>query len=73
MPCTPLSAFRRLTINYEFLAETVGTMIEIAFIQIMLNKFVGQNQTVSYLLCGLFLNFAAAITNWFNKKHDENT
>ena len=32
--------FRRLTIDYEFLAETAEAMVQIAFIQIMLNKFI---------------------------------
>ena len=34
-----LENFRRLTIDYEFLAETAEVMVQIAFIQIMLNKF----------------------------------
>ena len=35
-----LENFRRLTIDYEFLAETAEAMVQIAFIQIMLNKFI---------------------------------
>ncbi|MFQ7265835.1 MAG: transposase [Paraprevotella clara] len=35
-----LENFRRLTIDYEFLAETAKTMVQIAFIQIMLDKFI---------------------------------
>lgn len=34
-----LENFRRLTIDYEYLAETAVTMVQLAFIQIMLNKF----------------------------------
>ena len=32
--------FRRQTIDYEILAETAEAMVQIAFIQIMLNKFI---------------------------------
>ena len=35
-----LENFRRLTIDYEFLAETAEAMVQIAFIQIMLNIFI---------------------------------
>ena len=35
-----LENFRRLTIDYEFLAETAEAMVQIAFVQIMLNKFI---------------------------------
>lgn len=35
-----LENFRRLTIDYEFLAETAEAMVQIAFIQIMLNKII---------------------------------
>ena len=35
-----LENFRRLTIDYEFLAETAEAMVQIAFIQIMLNRFI---------------------------------
>ena len=35
-----LENFRRLTIDYEFLAETAEAMVQIAFIQIMLNMFI---------------------------------
>ena len=35
-----LENFRRLTIDYEFLAQTAEAMVLIAFIQIMLNKFI---------------------------------
>ena len=31
--------FRRLTIDYEYLAETAEAMVQLAFIQIMLIKF----------------------------------
>ena len=31
--------FRRLTIDYEFLADTTETMVQLAFSVIMLNKF----------------------------------
>lgn len=34
-----LENFRRLSIDYEFLADTAEAMIQLAFIQIMLNKF----------------------------------
>ena len=34
-----LENFRRLTIDYEFLAETAEAMVQLACIQIMLNKF----------------------------------
>ena len=34
-----LENYRRLTIDYEFLTETAETMVNIAFIQIMLNRF----------------------------------
>ena len=34
-----LENFRRLTIDYEFLAETAESMVQLAFVQIMLNKF----------------------------------
>ena len=35
-----LENFRRLAIDYEFLAETAEARVQLAFIQIMLNKFV---------------------------------
>lgn len=35
-----LENYRRLTIDYEYLAETAEAMIQIAFIQIMLKKFL---------------------------------
>ncbi|MBU3809298.1 MAG: transposase, partial [Candidatus Phocaeicola faecipullorum] len=35
-----LENFRRLTIDYEFLAETAEAMVQLAFIQIMLDKFI---------------------------------
>ena len=35
-----LENFRRLTIDYEFLADTAEAMVQIAFIQIMLNRFI---------------------------------
>lgn len=34
-----LENFRRLTIDYEYLAQTAVAMVQLAFIQIMLNKF----------------------------------
>ena len=34
-----LENYRRLTIDYEFLTETAETMVSIAFIQIVLNRF----------------------------------
>ncbi|MCI6828086.1 MAG: transposase [Prevotella sp.] len=34
-----LENFRRLTIDYEFLAETAETMVQMACIQMMLNKY----------------------------------
>ncbi len=34
-----LENFRRLTIDYEFLADTAETMVQLAFSMIMLNKF----------------------------------
>ena len=34
-----LENFRRLTIDYEFLADTAGAMVQLAFTQIVLNKF----------------------------------
>ena len=34
-----LENFRRLTIDYEFLAETAETMVQLACIQMMLNKY----------------------------------
>ena len=34
-----LENFRRLTIDYEYLAETAESMVQLAFAQIMLNKF----------------------------------
>ena len=34
-----LENFRRLTIDYEFLADTAEAMVQLAFTQIMLNKF----------------------------------
>ena len=34
-----LENFRRLTIDYEFLAETAETMVQVACIQMMLNKY----------------------------------
>ena len=34
-----LENFRRLTIDYEFLAETADAMVQLACVQIMLNKF----------------------------------
>ena len=33
-----LENFRRLTIDYEFLAETAEAMVQLACVQIMLNK-----------------------------------
>lgn len=35
-----LENFRRLTIDYEYLAETAEAMVQLAFVQIMLNKFI---------------------------------
>lgn len=35
-----LENFRRLTIDYEYLAETAEAMIQLASVQIMLNKFL---------------------------------
>ena len=35
-----LEYFRWLTIDYVFLAETAEAMVQIAFIQIMLNRFI---------------------------------
>lgn len=35
-----LENFRRLTIDYEFLADTAEAMVQLAFTQIMLNKFI---------------------------------
>lgn len=34
-----LENFRRLTIDYEYLADTAEAMVQLAFAQIMLNKF----------------------------------
>ena len=34
-----LENFRRLTIDYEFLADTAEAMVKLAFTQIMLNRF----------------------------------
>ena len=34
-----LENFRRLTIDYELLAETAETMVQVACIQMMLNKY----------------------------------
>ena len=34
-----LENFRRLTIDHEYLADTAEAMVQLAFIQIMLNKF----------------------------------
>ncbi len=34
-----LENFRRLTIDYEYLAETIEAMVQPAFVHIMLNKF----------------------------------
>ena len=34
-----LENFRRLTIDYEYLAETAEAMVQLAYVQIMLNKF----------------------------------
>ena len=34
-----LENFRRLTIDYEFLAETAEAMVQLACVQIMLNRF----------------------------------
>lgn len=34
-----LENFRRPTIDYEYLADTVEAMVQLAFAQIMLNKF----------------------------------
>ena len=34
-----LENFRRLTIDYEYLADTAEAMVQLAFIQIMLSKF----------------------------------
>ena len=34
-----LENFRRLTIDYEFLAETAESMVQLVIVQIMLNKF----------------------------------
>ena len=34
-----LENFRRLTIDYEFLADTAEAMVQLAFTQIMLNKY----------------------------------
>ena len=36
-----LENFRRLTIDYEYHADTAETMVQLAFCKIMLNKFVG--------------------------------
>lgn len=33
--------FRRLTIDYEYHADTAVTMVQLAFCKIMLNKFIG--------------------------------
>jgi len=35
-----LENFRRLTIDYEFLADTSLAMVQLAFCQIMLNKII---------------------------------
>lgn len=42
-----LENFRRLTIDYEFLAETAEAMVQLACVQIMLNKFLYDFKTVS--------------------------
>ena len=34
-----LENFRRLTIDYEFLADTAEAMVQLTFTQIMLSKF----------------------------------
>ena len=34
-----LENFRRLTIDYEYLAETAEAMVQLAYVQIMLNRF----------------------------------
>ena len=34
-----LENFRRLTIDYEYLAETAEAMVQLACVQIMLNRF----------------------------------
>ena len=36
-----LENFRRLTIDYEYLAETAEAMVQLACVQIILNKFFG--------------------------------
>lgn len=41
-----LENFRGLTIDYEFLAETAEAMVQIAFIQIMLNNLSNEIKTV---------------------------
>ncbi|MDE6801096.1 MAG: transposase, partial [Phocaeicola sp.] len=35
-----LENFKRLTIDYEFLVETAEAMVQLAFIQIILNKVI---------------------------------
>jgi len=35
---TWLENFRRLSMDYEFLSETAEAMVQLAFIQIMLNR-----------------------------------
>ncbi len=44
-----LENFRRLTIDYEFLAETAEAMVQIAFIQIMLNNLSNEIKTASHI------------------------
>ena len=36
-----LENFRRLTIDYEYNADTAVVMVQLAFCKIMLNKFIG--------------------------------
>ena len=36
-----LENFRRLTIDYEYNADTAVAMVQLAFCKIMLNKFIG--------------------------------
>jgi len=42
-----LENFRRLTIDYEFLAETAESMVQLSFVQIMFNKCYNNIKTTS--------------------------
>ena len=62
-----LENFRRLTIDYEFLAETAETMVQVACIQMMLNPSLTFNCSFFLLSSTLRFSFAALCTTNFSR------